>query len=143
MRILNILACLAVATVSLIAFLLWAMFSDQPSFTSGLSTYGDLPEAATDIAVYKNTNLSGLRLMEFTIPERDFRSYAESQGWKMDALSGPQLIISATEFYNKRIDYYREVSDGLFFEDRRPNGGGVTVVFDRQKQLAYVNRSSR
>jgi len=143
MRPFLILASVAAVFIFCGAFLLWAMFSDQSSFSAGLSSFEDLPSTAKDISVYKNSNISGLQIMEFTIPESDFRDYAENHSWPLNEISDTQLVMSAMEYHNKKGNYYKEISSGLFFEKRQENGGGVTVAYDRGNQIAYVNRSSR
>ena len=135
------------SVVALIAipggFLLWAMFSDQSSFSSRLSSFDDLPETAKDISVYKNANMSGLLLIEFTIPEIDLREYALKHSWGLQEIVHSQPIMSAIKRHKSKTDIYRTISDGLYFESRKENGGGVTVAYDREHQIGYVNRSSR
>jgi len=143
MRLFLILASAAAVVLICGALLLWSMFSDQSSFRSGLHSFGDLPSTAKDISVYKNSNMSGLQLIEFIIPESDLRDYAMQHSWKLQEIDQPQSIMSAVDFHNKNGDIYHIVSTGLFFEQRQGNGGGVTVAYDRARQVAYVNRSSR
>ena len=126
-----------------IAVIFWSMFCDHATFSSGLSSYGDLPSTANNISIYKASNISGLLIMVFSIPENDFKDYAESHSWPLKEITEAQSIMSALEYHNKSGNYYKEISNGLYFEKRQENGGGVTLAYDRGRQLAYVNRSSR
>lgn len=126
-----------------IVVLLWVMFADHGGFKGGLADYDDLPESAGDIMVYRNRNISGAQFMEFRIPEEDFRAYVEGQGWKLAELSEPTHVLSTRLYQEQGRPAYTAVSRGLVHEARRANGGGITVVFDRDRGVAYVNRSSR
>ena len=143
MIIAKIFTGLALIAVASIILLLWAMFADQSTFSSGLSTYGDLPPTATDIAVYENRDIGGLRLIELKISEEQLRSYAESQDWSLREIAGLEHIMSANAFHHDKANSLKTISDGLFFQDRRPNGGGVTIAFNRLNQVAYINSSSK
>ena len=36
-----------------------------------------------------------------------------------------------------------ELDSGMIYESRRPNGGGITVLYDTNSSRAYVSQSSR
>jgi len=107
-----------------------------------------LPDSASDVSYYKSYQFTAY---EFDIPEADFVAWS----WhdlkpitkpifveRYTYRSAPYVMLSpvATQ---AEIDNWEEargrhqVFNGLFFQVRRSNGGGVTVVYDRDQGRGY------
>jgi hypothetical protein len=73
---------------------------------------------------------------------------AKERGWQLDLLTKPRDIMRYTFFLpetdrQRRELFSVEVDNGLIYQRRRPNGGGITVVYDSNTSKAYVNQNSR
>jgi hypothetical protein len=82
------------------------------------------------------------------MPLQDFEAFAKEQGWALKPITSAKLIWRYGFFM--RINSGQQsgvesatVEHGLFYESRRPNGGGITAVYDSVNSTAYVVRSSR
>ena len=119
------------------------MFGDRSSFEGGLGNYEGIPEAASDINVFKNDNISGMFLADFEIGEDEFVRFAESEGWDLDDVSGSEHIFVAEAYFEKAANPWTTIRNGLYYSKRARNGGGVTVGYDRKGGRGYISSSSR
>jgi len=112
-----------------------------------------LPSAASNISYYRSYNFTAY---EFDISESEFKHwiwldvraitepikvyrYSHMTRGKPDFGLNP----SFAELEQWEATYLARVSDGLYFNNRRSNGGGVTVAFDRTKGRAYFQTNPR
>lgn len=121
----------------------WMMFGENASFQTGLSSYEGLPQAASDITVYRNANISGNVVVDFRISEPDFVSFAAEKHWAVQPISGAEFVFHAEAFREGRPNDKKEISDGLYYAQRASNAGGVTAAYDRKDSRAYIQSSSR
>src|SRR4051812_36130966 len=110
-------ACLFIAfsILGVMALLNWVMFGDRSSYQPGLSSYVGLPNQASDINVYKNQNISGLLIVDFSIKERDFIPFADEKGWKLKSIEKPESLFYAAAFHEGRANDKKEIRDGLYY----------------------------
>ena len=138
-RIVVVSLCVIVVGVLVLG---WAMFGDRASFHTGLDSYEGLPHTASDISIYENKNMSGI-FADFKIAEHDFVSFAATQHWSLQPISGSASVFQAKAFHEGRSNDKKEVIDGLYYSKRAGNGGGVTVAYDRKDGHGYIDSSSR
>src|SRR5438045_854967 len=126
-----LIGCLA---LSVIGFVLvgWITFGDRSSFQLGLAAYEGLPHTASDITIYQEKNISGVYVADFKIAEADFVSFATDKGWALQPITGSAAVFQANAFQEARPNDKKEITDGLYYSKRAPNGGGVTVAYDRK-----------
>jgi hypothetical protein len=117
-----------------------------------------LPNAASNVSYYKSY---GFTAYEFDISEAEFRKWARR--YELNEIGdspievmryqyvgtyapvrkdNPSLIDDA-KFAEWAADVQAEVGNGLYFSERRANGGGVTVAFDRDSRRAYFQSNPR
>jgi hypothetical protein len=137
-----VIGCLGLGLVGIL-LLGWAVFGDQSSFQTGLSSCQGVPQTASDITLYQNKNMSGVFVADFKISERDFVSYAAEQHWELQPIPGSTTVFQAKAFHDGRPNDKKEIVDGVFYTKRSGNGGGVTVTYDRKDGRGYIDRSSR
>lgn len=80
----------------------WIMFGDHSSFQTGLARYEGLPRTASDITVYRNTNMSGMLVADFKISEPDFVSFAAEKHWALQPIAGEESLYEAKAFHAGR-----------------------------------------
>lgn len=119
------------------------MFGDRPSFEEGISKYEGVPSSASDINIFKNENFTGMFLVDFAISEDDFVGFAEEMGWVLEGISGRENIFVAKLYFEEAENPRRAITSGYYFSDRAPNGGGITVAFDRNSGRGYISSSNR
>jgi hypothetical protein len=121
----------------------WAMFGDHSTFQTGLATYEGIPQKASDIAVFRDRNISGLFVADFKITEPHFVAFASEQRWAVQTITNQEFVFTAKAFQEGHPNDKKEISDGLYYSRRAGNGGGVTVAYDRKDGRAYIESSSR
>lgn len=123
-----------------------------------------LPAAAANVSFYKSYSFTAY---EFDISEDGFVALAEERKWKLSEIGEEGIRIVTYRMGRKMREKYLPamsdvptdeqfeaycrameivkptVSDGLTFEVLQANGGGITVVYDRAKQRAYVQTQPR
>lgn len=127
----------------IILLLGWVMFGDNATFQTGLRNYNGLPSTASDIAIYRNRNISGNFVADFKITETGFLAFATEKHWHVQPISDGVSIFEANAFHEGRPNDKREIGDGLYYSERTANGGGVTLAYDRKVSRAYIQTSSR
>lgn len=119
------------------------MFADHSVFETGLDSYEGLPPNASNITVYRNSNISGVFLTDFAISEAQFIQFAAENNWGVEQLSDPVSVFHATAFHQGQPNDKKIISNGLYYCKHAANGGGVTIAFDRSIGRAYIESSSR
>lgn len=129
------------------AFLGWAMFGDNEVYVAGASKHKFAPPSAKEIDYYERQNISGIVSVTYLVGEEEFRKFAADQGWLLERrASGP---IDATAISPKAwasgatSGPQPQVGECLFYEVRRGNGGGITVILDLANSRAIINKSNR
>ena len=112
-----------------------------------------LPPTASDISFYRNSNIGNVLACEFHISKADFEALARERGWLVKPLYDlpsvdEESAYRYTEYLpdghpQRREPFKATISEGLFFEDRHKNGGGITVLYDEAHSMAYVDSSNR
>jgi len=98
----------------------FAFHTGEPITGKHVESVDWLPPSATDISYYKRDGFGWIKDYECSIPEDDFLSLAAKAGWKL-----------------------QEEENLLFYEKRHPNGGGVTVYYDKHAKRLSVQSSHR
>ena len=103
---------------------------------------------------------------EFDIPEQAFRDLAKEKSWDIQEIDSepfkiatyrvmmtdqypipslPDIISDEDVKEYRRLMAVREpsITNGLKFEIRHSNAGGISVAFDRSSQRAYVQTNPR
>jgi len=111
-RIVVVSLCLILVGVLVLG---WAMFGDRSSFHTGLDSYEGLPHTASDISIYENNNMSGIFIADFKIAEHDFVSFAATEHWSLQPISGSASVFQAKAFHEGRPNDKREIIDGLYY----------------------------
>jgi hypothetical protein len=97
-----------------------AFHTGEPITGKHVDSVDWLPSSATDISYYKRDGFGWIKDYECSISEHDFLSLAEKEGWKL-----------------------QEEKNRLFYEKRYPNGGGVTVYYDKHSKRLSVQSNHR
>ena len=131
-----------------VAFFGWAAFGDHSETGIHRPSVDWLPQTASDISFYRNSNIESILAYEFHISKSDFKALARERGWPVKAPEQRASVIRYTQCLpfgapHRNEPFAAATSDGLFFEERRPNGGGITVLFDDANSMAYVFKSNR
>jgi hypothetical protein len=105
-------ACTAVFVILFVItpnVMLWMAFHpSEPETGEHVASVDWLPDSATDINYYKLGGFGWVKDYDCFIPEGDFLAFSERNGWKL-----------------------AEKENRYFYEKRHPNGGGVTVHYDK------------
>jgi len=109
-----------VAITFFTGFFMLAFRTGEPIAEKHLESVDWLPSGAKDISYYERKGFGWIKNYDCLIPEDDFLELAEKEGWKLQA--------------EKNV---------LFYENRYPNGGGVTVNYDTDLQRLSVKSSHR
>lgn len=108
----------------------------------GIKSVNWLPSSATNISFYKSYVFTAY---EFDIPESDFREWARR--WDLQPVTSPCSIdryaARAYPTHDFRHPHSAWIEDGLFYEHRQGNGGGVAVGYDRELGRAFFWTSPR
>ena len=124
-------------------FLGWLMFGDHSSFETRMAKNEFLPASAHDITVFKNPNMSGIFLCDFSIDEKGFKDFSSMQKWAIEEVEVRKEMFTAKAFHAGTPDERHKITNGLYYSKRAPNGGGITVGYDRDNGRGYISSSSR
>ena len=117
----------------------------------GVASVDWLPATASNVSYYKSYLNTAY---EFDISEANFVRWSR---WKLQPITTPVEFLRCTYFLRDPSDsglsptvseaidlsHIVQISNGLFYEERQPNGGGVEVAFDRDTGRAYFHSSPR
>lgn len=141
-----IASCVGIPAAA-VRFFFWAAFGDHIETGFHRPSVDWLPRTASDISFYRNNNIANVLAYEFHIFKPDFEILARERGWPVKPPEQRASVIRYTQCLPKghpqRTGPFRIYSDGLYFDDLRPNGGGITVLFDDANSMAYVFQSNR
>lgn len=143
-----ILVGCAVTAAGFVAFFGWTAFGDRSETGFHCPSVPWLPQSASDISFYRNSNIGNVQAYEFQISRPDFEALARERGWNVKPMKQEVSIIRYTQclpsaHIQRTEPFHAMSSSGLFYEDRRPNGGGISVLYDDVKSMAYVFSSNR
>ena len=127
-----------------IPFLLFfSLFYGTRTIKFGLARYDGVPPEASNIDYFKlNDTATGLTTLDFTISEDNFKEFAKSKGWQLKEIDLPQLIQNTSFFAGKQKGGVI-VKKGLKYSKIKSNGGGITVIYDREKKRAHIFTCNR
>lgn len=141
-------AAVASLFFGLLAVLAFGLVYSRPDSGVALASVEWLDSRASDISFYRANDFSGNLAYEFQISREDFAAVAKERGWQVAPLTEHRSIMRYT-FFIPETDAHRqkplsvELDGGMIYESRRPNGGGITVLYDTNASRAYVSQSSR
>ena len=133
----------------ILLFLGWMLISLEGTTrkATGLSSVDWLPSSAQDINFYERTGFGWLKYYDCHIPKADFQLLAASNHWIMTQATN--VSITVRDMLNLKpitsIDgiEINIVTNAEVYNNRRPNGGGITVVFDPHSERMYVTQNHR
>ena len=142
------LPVISMSGLGLIVSALWIANYTPPESGEKLSSVDWLDSRASDISYFRANDFSGLFVYEFRISEPDFMALAKERGWTMIALPTERTVARYSSFLSHSDTDHQSasairVSNGWLHENRRSNGGGISVVYDSSASRAYVSQSSR
>jgi hypothetical protein len=134
--------------LGLLALLAFGFANSRPESGIGLVSVGWLDSRASDISYYRANDFGGAFAYEFRITLTDFKALARERGWQITPFDAHRSTMRYTFFLpetdaRREKPLFAEVERGILFESRRPNGGGITVLYDTNALRAYVFQSSR
>jgi hypothetical protein len=136
-------ACLLIAGLFLYAI----GRTPQIETTKHLPHVDWLPTEASDITYAQSDGFGWFQSYECTISREALDKLALKEGWKLEAkdavfasLRSVLGLPALREFGGTKMDL---VPKALFYEDRKPNGGGVTVIYDLELGRLFVHKSHR
>jgi hypothetical protein len=125
----------------------WAMFGENEVYVAGASSHRLAPPAAREINYYERRNISGVVSITYLLGEEQFRNFADSRGWTLVRKSespGGVIGSSPEAWANGTMNQYDpKIGECLFYEVRRPNGGGIAVIYDLAASRVTINQASR
>jgi hypothetical protein len=136
----------------------------HPVMGENVPTVDWLPAAAGNISFYKTFSFTAY---EFDISESGFSTLGQERNWKLAEITNqgcrvmtyrmgggmrdrfpiPKSDLSTeaqvAEYLRAEQIIHPTVTNGLAYQVRQRNGGGITAVYDRTKQMAYVQTNPR
>ena len=107
-----------------------------------------LPASASDITYARRKGFGWFLTYECKLPEPDFRSLAQKEGWSIQ--EGTNVPVGRLRTFLKLPDLTNAFGDpassidrALLFERQKPNGGGTTVVYDLERGRLFFSQSHR
>lgn len=137
-----------VCSISLLALLIFLARPNAPVIEENVESVDWLPPEASDISYYSREGFGWFRFAEGTMTEEDFRAFAVSNDWDLEEKENVSVHMRSVlgrpppREVREGIEMDR-VRDALVYENRRPNGGGITLVFDRETDRFYFSESHR
>jgi hypothetical protein len=92
-----------------------------------------------------NKNITGIVACEFTMAESDFLDFAAQHEWQIGKIESSASMTRYTWFVegSKPSEHYATIKYGYYYSKRRPSGAGITIAYDLERQIVYVERISR
>jgi hypothetical protein len=130
------------------SLLLTVSSSSQIESMSHVSHVDWLPASASDITYARRKGFGWFFIYECTVPESDFRSLAQKEGWEIQEgtnvpVGRVRTILMLPDLTNVFGDPASSIDRALLFERRKPNGGGTTVVYDLERGRLFFSQSYR
>lgn len=130
--------------MALLAFGLFLIFtwSSEAVVERNVDSVEWLPPEASNISYIERTGMGGVKIAEFSIPQSDFNAFCEKNGWILKHQNDANIYFrnyirsKDDPEVDRPFDEYR-VENALFYEDRKANGGGITLVYDLDAGRGY------
>lgn len=119
----------------------WLLVRDHASFYEHLVEHERLPQAASDICLYRNQNFTGIFIADFAIKEAEFIIWAHSLGLEPKSIHEPQVISNARTFAYRDTFGGHTIKHGLYVSRRHANNGGIDLAYNRDNGRGYISRS--
>ncbi|MBO4513800.1 MAG: hypothetical protein J5746_13665 [Victivallales bacterium] len=102
-----------------------------------------VPEGSTNIAFFeKNKSFSHYMLVKCNCTEDQLQSFASQQGYAFTPK--PNAISQAWIHFNHNDSELKTIpTKALVYENRRPNGSGVSFLYDVEQEILYSEWSNR
>jgi hypothetical protein len=171
MKKILIVVLIVVALIFLSPIILGALWFGGMGWSNAHPVIGEnmakvdwLPAVASNVSFYKTYLFTAY---EFDISEADFVALGRERDWKLAEINDKSLRVKTYRMGDKLRDRFpipksdistdkqiyeylkaRQViepivTNGLAYEVRQANCGGITAVYDRTKQRAYVQANPR
>lgn len=142
----KVVFALAIATVG--AFLAFGLnYKDEEERGAHLTHVGWLPAEASDVTFVKSGGFGSFTCFECTLPKEAFDRFARKENWtpepRSDVSNGVRHILGLPAVTKTELGESDSVPKALFYEKRQPNGAGVTVIYDLDRNRLFVQKSSR
>lgn len=138
-------AAILVAVVALL-FFASRSFSGTKEAKQHVAHVNWLPEEATDVTYVKRDGVFPFICFECFLPRQAMENLAKTKGWnlseKKDYSTGLRSTLElppVRKVEGMEIDFYPLA---LVYEDRKGNGGGITVIYDPEIQRLFVLQSA-
>ncbi|QJE97392.1 hypothetical protein [Luteolibacter luteus] len=125
-----------------LGFIGWMIFGNHSRYVTGAKDHEFADPSAGPIDYYENRNISGLQVVTYAVAEDEFKPFAERHGWKLEWK--PEGAIIPTPAACAAGDFsFKPLGPCWYYEDRRSNGGGISVAFVPGSSRAYIYKTSR
>jgi hypothetical protein len=141
-----IIGVIALVSVTLGLYLLSNNYLTSYEYAENVETVDWLPDTATNISYFKSYLFTAY---EFDISEEEFLKLAEKKGWKVKKINQTKRVLRYTYGVNQKNNTSKKtnteaiIDSGYYYNKRFSNGGGITVVYDNEKQTAYFQSDPR
>jgi len=147
-RIAKVVAVVGLSTMLVVAALVLFLFSFHPEDRAmHIARVDWLPAEASDVTYVKRGGFGSVTCFECDLPKDAFDRMAGRNGWKPEPKKNVSIglrsvlglpALKATEYGQMDL-----VANALFYENRRANNGGITVVYDLDSNRLFVHESQR
>ena len=101
-----------------------------------------LPAEASDVTYAEREGLGWFRCYECSLSKEGLDRMAKKEGWKLEPKSdvriGLRRVLGLPALKETGEDL---VAKALFYVNRGPNGGGITVIYDLDAGRLFVHES--
>ena len=139
---------LALGVVSLAVLVQLTFWTGSPEIKHNIPSAEWLPMSASNISIYERPGFGWVRIYECSISETEVIKFAKASGWKFEEQENIFVNFRHVFGYEKLSEFKMvgpvdALHKGWLYEKHASNGGGVTSVYDPQKQRLFVSESRR
>ncbi len=147
-RVTKIILTLGIAVaVAVAALVLFAFSSGREDKGKHLTRVDWLPAEASDVTFVKSEGFGWFTCYECGLPKEAFERLAQKKKWrpepKTDVSTGLRHVLGLPALKKTEYGDTDSVANALFYENRQPNGGGITVIYDLDGNRLFVHESHR
>jgi len=147
-RVTKIIFALGIAiAIVVVALVTFAFSSSREDSGKHLARVDWLPMEASDVTYVKRDGFGWFNCYECGLPKEAFDRLAQKKEWKpelkKDVSMGLRHVLGLPALKKTEYGDTDLVANALFYEKRRPNGGGITVIFDLDTNRLFVHESHR
>jgi hypothetical protein len=117
----------------------WQLFlSTGQEFKEGVDAVDWLPKEASDITYFEREGLGWVKHAEFTMAREDFDEWVQTKEWKLVSEENVTARRPSKEGHKSIL-----IKKALVYDNRQPNGGGLTLIYNIENKRAYFESSHR